>query len=151
MKKVELTNMVMIEDKNSNKVVVIDRINKYPGIAFPGGHIEDNESIYDSAVREVKEETGLDIWNLKSCGFIHWYNNKNGDRYFTYFYKTSNFSGKLLSETEEGKVFWINFFDISPEKFAPNMNNYMKMFNNNGYSEAFCSWNENDSRNIIFK
>ena len=29
------------------------------------------KSFYDCAVREVKEETGLDVFHLKSCGVVH--------------------------------------------------------------------------------
>ena len=33
--------------------------------AFPGGHLEFNESIKESAIREVSEETGIQIKNLR--------------------------------------------------------------------------------------
>ncbi len=151
MPKIELTNMVMIRDTVTGKVLALDRVKSWRGITFPGGHLEDGESLYDSAVREVKEETGLDVRNLQSCGFMHWYNNKTGDRYFTYFYKTSDFSGTLIDETEEGKVFWANISDIPAERLSPNMEKYLPMFGDNGYSEAFCSWNDDEPWEIVYK
>lgn len=33
--------------------------------AWPGGHLEFNESMVDCAIREVKEETGIEIENVK--------------------------------------------------------------------------------------
>ncbi|MBQ4626567.1 MAG: 8-oxo-dGTP diphosphatase, partial [Clostridia bacterium] len=105
--KTELTNMVMVEDRATGRVLVQQRVKSWTGLSFPGGHVEAGESFVDSAIREVKEETGLDIRNLKSCGVIHWANKDSLDRYIVYLYKTSDFSGELLSETEEGKVFWI--------------------------------------------
>jgi 8-oxo-dGTP diphosphatase len=42
--------------------------NKYNGI---GGHIERDEDIYGAALREVREETGLDIDNLRLVGLIN--------------------------------------------------------------------------------
>ena len=36
---------------------------------FPGGHLENNESVSDCARREVQEETGLNIRNLRHLGF----------------------------------------------------------------------------------
>lgn len=151
MPKIEITNMIMIQDKDTGKVVVLERVKKWCGIAFPGGHIENDESIYDSAIREVKEETGLNVWNLKSCGFIHWYNNKTSDRYFTYFYKTTDFSGQLIDKTDEGKVFWAYISDFTTEQFAPNMENYIPMFSDNGYSEAFCTWNDDEPWEIVYR
>jgi len=59
--KIELTNMCMIYDNNGN-VVVQEKLNKnWGGITFPGGHIEILESFVDSIIREVKEETNLDV------------------------------------------------------------------------------------------
>lgn len=150
MAETELTNMVMIQDSVTNKVIVQNRVKKWHGIAFPGGHVKNGESIYDSAIREIKEETGLDIKNLKSCGFMQWYNNQTGDRYFTYFYKTFDFSGEVFDKTDEGEVFWASLDEIDKMKLAPNFKEYLPMFLEDKYSEAFCSWNE-DMRNELLQ
>ena len=69
--------MCMIYDDKGN-ILVKERIKSWCGIAFPGGHLELNESIVDSMIREVKEETGLDVSNLKLCGIKQWFNEGKG-------------------------------------------------------------------------
>lgn len=142
MAKLEITNMVMVQNPLTGEVLVQDRVKSWCGIAFPGGHAENGEAIYDSAVREIKEETGLDIADLTPCGFIYWYNDKTEDRYFTYFYKTVSYSGDLLTETDEGKVFWIDLSQLGQMKLAPNFKEYLPMFLEGRYSEAYCMWND---------
>ena len=61
MSKVELTNMIMIQNPETQEVVVQRRVKYWCGCTFPGGHVENGESIYDSAVREVKEELGITL------------------------------------------------------------------------------------------
>ncbi len=131
-----ITNMVLIENPETGEVLVQDRVKKYPGIAFPGGHTEKGESIYDSAVREVLEETGYSIRELEPCGFIYW-DQADGGKYFTYFYRTHTFSGTLIGETDEGRVFWVRPEDLPGMRLAPNMDKYMKMFSER-YSECYC-------------
>ena len=72
---VEFTNMCMICD--GSRVVVIDRKKRdWPGIAFPGGHIEPGESFTDAVIREVQEETGLHIRSPQLCGIKDWCENQ---------------------------------------------------------------------------
>ncbi len=44
-----------------NKIVLIERKNYPAGYALPGGFVEAGESLAQAAVREAKEETGLDV------------------------------------------------------------------------------------------
>ncbi len=46
-------------------IVLIERKNPPPGWAIPGGYVDYGESLETAAIREAKEETGLDIKNLK--------------------------------------------------------------------------------------
>lgn len=42
-------------------IVLIERKNPPPGWALPGGFVDYGESLEEAAVREAKEETGLDV------------------------------------------------------------------------------------------
>lgn len=149
--KVELTNMVMVEDKATGKVLVQERLKSWTGISFPGGHVEPGESFVDSAVREIKEETGLDIRNLHACGVIHWSHKTRMDRYIVFLYKTSDFSGELIEATDEGRVFWIDPEELKNRKLSSNFANYLPMFMSEKYCEAYGSWCENEPDVLIYK
>lgn len=142
MAKVELTNMCMIYDKKNNKVLVQDRIKSWKGISFPGGHIEDGESIVESTIREVKEETGLNISNLESCGVIYWYNDETSEKYIVFNFRTEVFTGDLLEKTDEGNVFWVDKDDLLKLNFADGLKERLPMFLDKKYSEGFGIWNE---------
>ena len=145
-----LTNMCMIYDEKGNILVEERCKNDWRGIAFPGGHIEEREAFLDSVIREIKEETGLDITNLEPCGVIHWVHRDRGDRYIVFLYKTSCFSGKLLDATDEGRVFWVDKNEIFNLKLSNNFDKYIPMFFGKA-SELFGLWRENEPDYLEYK
>ena len=43
------------------RIVLIRRKNPPPGWAIPGGFVDEGEALHHAAIREAKEETGLDV------------------------------------------------------------------------------------------
>lgn len=61
-----LLSRVSVIIQNRRKIVLIHRIkNSQEYYAIPGGGIEDGESPEDAAIREIKEELGFEVSNLK--------------------------------------------------------------------------------------
>jgi len=130
----ELTNMCMIYD--GDKILVENRTNvDWGGVTFPGGHVEKGESFVDSVIREVKEETGLTISNVRICGLKQWINQTDGSRYIVLFFKTDTYSGELKSSSE-GNVFWIDKHDLSKYKLADGFEYMFEVFDNDDLSET---------------
>ena len=114
---VEFTNMCMICD--GNRVVVIDRQKKdWPGVTFPGGHVELGESFTDAVIREVREETGITISAPQLCGIKDWY------------------EGNLQS-SEEGRVWWEAVDQLPRLNLSLDMDDMLRVFTEPELSEFF--------------
>ena len=133
--KVTLTNMCMIEDAHGNVLVQDKKSSSWGGICFPGGHVEENEPFTLSVIREVKEETGLDITSPVLCG-IKQFCSTDGGRYIVFLYKTDSFSGSIKS-SDEGDVFWMPKSEVLKSKTAPNFEDMFKVFEEDGVSEVY--------------
>ena len=68
------------------------------------------ESFVDAAVREMREETGLEVSNLELCGVKDW-TLEDGTRYLVFLYRTHTFRGELQS-SEEGEERWVPFGEL---------------------------------------
>lgn len=150
---VELTTMVMIQNPDTGEVLVQNRTGRWPGYSFPGGKLDPGENLYDCAVREVKEETGLKISNLESCGVVHWLNLDTDNRYIVFLYKTQSYTGELIPEFDKGQHFWHKWdtlLDQPREKFSNAKMRYIELYFAKKFNEVFIPYRGNDVE-IIYK
>ncbi len=130
----EFTNMCMITD--GDKVLVQNRTDPHwPGMSFPGGHVEEDESFIESVIREVWEETGLTIANPVLCGLKDW-QKPDGGRYVVLFFKANRFSGALRSSSE-GDVMWVRRSELHRYPLSRDFANMLRVFEEDGLSEFY--------------
>ena len=138
---VTLTNMCMV--KNKDQVLVLDRNDPvWPGLTFPGGHVESHESFHDSVVREVKEETGLTISHPQLVGVKQFYDH-NDERYLVFFYIAEQFSG-TVKESDEGKLTWMSAKELKKQKLAYNFDHDLPVFFEQTISEHMLDGKRDD-------
>jgi len=103
--KIILTTMCMIYNDDGT-FLVQDRVSKkWPGINFPGGKVEENETVLEGCIREIKEETGLDILDVEQCGHFEWYVPEKEERHVAILFRTKKYTGNLI-DSNEGKVYF---------------------------------------------
>lgn len=136
----ELVTMCMVYD--GERVLVQDRVDPgWPGITFPGGHVEPGEAFVEAAIREVFEETGLTIRNPRLCG-VKQRLNSDGSRYIVFLYKCKDYSGELHS-CDEGENYWVDCHELSKMRLADTMDELLPVFFEERYSEFYLKREDN--------
>ena len=135
---VELMNLCML--RRGSQVLVQARKSKtWPGVAFPGGHVEKGEPFTDAVIREVQEETGLTISSPRLCGIKDWC--EDGVRHVVLLYRAEQFTGTLRS-SDEGEVWWAELADLPSLNLASSdMLDLLRVFEEDDLSEFFYRQN----------
>ena len=131
----EFTVLCMVEDKQGQLLMQNRSDPSWPGLCFPGGHIEPCESFTNAAVREVFEETGLTIKNPKLCG-VKQFQTRDNVRYVVFFYRANSFSGTLHS-SDEGEVFWVPRTKLNEYVLVEDFMDMLKVMDSSNLNEFY--------------
>ena len=128
---VELTVLCLITDgdrillQNSTK-------NDWQGYTLPGGHVEPGESFVDAVIREMKEETGLDIKNPRLAGVKQF--PIEGGRYVVLLFKANEYSGTVVS-SDEGQMVWVDSNHLPEIHTVDDFEDLIRVINNPDLTE----------------
>lgn len=143
---VELTTLCLIH--KNNQYLLQDRVKEdWKGFTLPGGHIEKGESIVESVIREIKEETGLTILNPKLCG-VKQFPIENG-RYIVFLFRADQFIGEVIS-SEEGKIHWIEKEKLSSVNLVDDFQELLQVILDDELNE-FQYIRENNEWKVVLK
>jgi 8-oxo-dGTP pyrophosphatase MutT (NUDIX family) len=106
---------VLIVDVESCTFLSVSLKNDHSDFNLPGGKVEIGEHLISTGIREVKEETGINVYNLK---FLHEGYDENC-QVFTYF--TTNYDGNIYTK-ENHIVKWMPLYDLTKSKKWPEYN-----------------------------
>lgn len=101
---------------------------------LPGGLMELGESLEGTAVREVKEETGLQVENLKLVGIFsgaeYYMKVSNGDELYsvTAVYVTRDYRGELEMDPDESKELRYYSLDQLPEGMTEEYRGFVETY-----------------------
>ena len=144
--RVELTVLCLIRD--GERYLLQDRAKgDWTGFTLPGGHVEPGESIVDAVVREMKEETGLDIHTPKLCG-VKQFPIECG-RYVVFLFKADQFSGDLVS-SEEGNMHWVEKSELANYNLVDDFHELLNVMLDDNLNE-FQYVRDNDHWRAIIK
>lgn len=97
---------------NNKKIALVYRDGGY---SFPKGHLEQNETLKECAIRETKEETGHNCHLInENDSLVIRYNNSKGQKVETYFYLAfdDGITKDEIKETDKEKTEWINYENV---------------------------------------
>lgn len=90
------------------KILIIQQAAGHWG--FPKGHVEDGETEVETAIREIKEETNLDVEIDESHRYVEHYSPKEGVEKDVVLFVAKMIGGEIKAQEEEvQKIKWLSY------------------------------------------
>lgn len=144
----KLATLCYVINKTNNSTLMIHRVKKendyhegkWNGL---GGKFENGESPEECAIREVKEESGLDIKNPKLHGFISFPMFDGIEDWYVFVFTATDFDGNMII-SNEGNLKWIKNEELFSLNLWEGDKIFMKwLFKNEFFSAKFVYENGN--------
>lgn len=104
---VQKAGAIVFSQKDPEKILLLYQ-EKHNDFSFPKGHLENNETLEQCAIRETKEETGLDIEILYKLDTTLYTNQTDGNVELTFFVARS--LDDACSNPEKGcNLLWMTY------------------------------------------
>lgn len=114
------SDIILINDKNEILFLIRNKNDEFePGkYCLPGGHVEDNENFKAAAIRELFEETGIElsVSDVVPCG--KYLDSKANIHYFIAKY---NGNPVVLEEKEQTQYEWVPFDKVGEKALIMNL------------------------------
>ena len=92
---------------DNDKVLILKQVQGHWG--FPKGHVENNETEIETAIREIKEETNLDVEINEKFRYVETYSPKENVTKDVVFFVAKKVGGDVKPQEEEvSEIKWVS-------------------------------------------
>ena len=116
-----------IRERDYSTILSVSRKHDHTDFGLPGGKVDEDETVYEALVREIREETGIAIYDAVPIYF------REGHEHLTVVYIVTDYAGDP-EQMESGKVEWNSWEVLKGGSFGDynkNLEAHIKMLINN--------------------
>lgn len=112
-------------NKEIKKIGIVYR-KKLNDYSFPKGHLEENETLSECAVRETTEETGRDckLISDKEIGVIEYTNYEGQIKTYMFLAFDKGKTNKKIAEKDKEELVWVNYNEVESKLSYQNLKDF---------------------------
>ena len=122
MKKVKKAGCILINTENKKIALVYREKRNESDYSFPKGHLEENETLEECAIRETNEETKRECLILeKEPIYIDHYQTPSGEDVEMYYFLAKDIGPSDNTSTDTHPTIWLPFTEVYDKLSYPSL------------------------------